>query len=57
MKTFETFAEVVRASKGISLPKFVKERSEAADINFGHDRNINKLKEKYEIIWAYTYEV
>lgn len=57
MKTFETFAEVVRASKGISLPKFVKERSEAVDINFGHDRNMNKLKEKHEILWAYTYEV
>ena len=54
MNKYTTFAEVVRPVKITGLPKFVTVECEAADTNFGHERNMAELKKKHEVLWSYT---
>lgn len=47
MNKYITFAEVVRPVKITGLPKFVTVECEAADINFGHERNMTALLKQF----------
>lgn len=56
MQTYKTVAEVRREVRFTGLPKIVSVECQAADINFGHDRNMAALiKQHKEVYWSYTF--